>query len=284
MSKPTIPSGNIDFDRLWESARGVAKYAGRYTGYETFLGYHLKSLEPLLLEHAVTIPSDGMVKIIFEHWVLIDDRVHYSSEEPYHDLETVSYRLMSYVVSVEDLLEYEGSLNGYGNPGHPNGDFDLLDWSDVAVSDGEIPDDVVNELCNYLKNHCAIDLNEEFDEAFKNGELPKWDPRITKVVEEACIQSIDSEDNHDTMLADEPPWQKKQREEHFKVQSRIVSSCWITQEFNDTLDSIKFYKSLRDKTTDPAERKRFQDQVESLIGCGIVTEEDVALSERIDSE
>jgi hypothetical protein len=37
MSKSDTPSENIDFERIREIADGVAKYAGRYTGSETFV-------------------------------------------------------------------------------------------------------------------------------------------------------------------------------------------------------------------------------------------------------
>jgi len=282
MSRPSTPTGNIDFERIREIAEGVAKYAGRYTGNEIFLGYNLQEAAPLLPEHAGAIPPDGMLKIVFEHWTLVSDRVKYGSKEPYHDPETITHRVMSYDVSAKDLLEYELGLNGHDDPGDPNGEFDLIDWSDVAVSDGDVPDDVVEELCEYLKDQRTGLLDEEFREAFKKGELPTWDPRITKVVEEDCSRRILEDEEYQAYLKTETPEQRNLREERFRMQSQMVSSCWITQEFNDTLASIKFYKGLRDTTEDPEERKRFQEQVDFLIGSGMVTEEDVALSEKHD--
>jgi hypothetical protein len=64
----------------------------------------------------------------------------------------------------------------------------------------------------------------------------------------------------------------------------MFSGSWIGQEVMDTLASIKFYKELRDRTDDPEERKRFQEKVDFLIGSGMVTEEDVARSEKHDRE
>jgi hypothetical protein len=284
MSNPITPSENIDFERIREIAESVAKYAGRYTGNETFLGYNLKEITPLLPEHAESIPPDGMVKIVFEHWSVVDDRVGFKSKKPYPDPETIDHRVMSYVVSAKDLLEYEEELNGHNEPGDPNGDFDLLDWIDVAVSDGKVPDDVVEALCEYLREQRAGYLDEEFREAFKKGELPKWDPRILKVVEEDCRRSILQDEEYEAMLAAETPEQRKLREGRFWSNMRMVSGRWIGQEVMDTLASIKFYKELRDKTEDPEERKRFQEQVDFLIGSGMVTEEDVARSEKHDRE
>jgi len=212
MSKPGTPSENIDFERIREIAEGVAKYAGRYTGSETFMGYNLKEITPLLPKHADSIPLKGKVKIVFEQWSVIDDRVGFKSKKPYPDPETIDHRVMSYVVSTKDLLEYEEELNGHNEPGDPNGDFDLIDWSDVAVSHGKVPDDVVDELCEYLKDQRADFLAEEFSEAFKKGELPKWDPRVLKVVEEECRRSVLEEEEYEAMLATETPEQRKLRE------------------------------------------------------------------------
>jgi hypothetical protein len=284
MSKSDTPSENIDFERIREIAEGVAKYAGRYTGSETFMGYNLKEITPLLPKHADSIPLKGKVKIVFEHWSVVDDRVGFKSQKPYPDPETIDHRVMSYVVSAKDLLEYEEELNGHNEPGDPNGDFDLIDWSDVAVSSGKVPDDVVDELCEYLANERADFLAEEFSEAFKRGELPKWDPRVLKVVEEDCRRSILQDEEYEAMLAAETPEQRKLREGRFWSNMRMVSGSWIGQEVMDTLASIKFYKELRDRTDDPEERKRFQEKLDFLIGSGMVTEEDVARSEKHDRE
>lgn len=284
MSKPSTPSGNIDFERIKKIASGVAKYAGRYTGNEIFFGYKLNEVTPLDASHAVSIPPQGMVKIVFEHWCLICDRFKYGTKEPYRDPETISYRCMSYVVSAESLLEYEGDLDGHNDPGDPNGDFDLIHWHDVSVSEGGVPDDVVEELCGYLKGQRADFLAEEFSEAFKKGELPKWDPRITKVVEEDCSRSILEDEEYEASLKVETPEQRNLHEERSKMQNLMVSGSWIAQEFNNTLASIKFYKGLRDRTEDPEERKCFQDKLDILMEEAMVTEEDVSLSEKHDRD
>ncbi|MEI7962901.1 MAG: hypothetical protein WCI42_03640 [Verrucomicrobiota bacterium] len=284
MSKPSTPSGNIPMSRIKEIAMGVARYAGRYTGNETFLGYNLQEVTPLLPEHEESIPPDGQVKIVFDHWSVVDDRVAYHAKNRYPDPETIDHRVMSYVARAEDVIEYQECLNGPCDPGDLLGEFDLVDWSDDWVSGGRVPDDVVEELCEFLKEQRADYLAEEFGEAFKKGELPEWDPRITKVVEEDCRKSLQDEEEYEAYLKTETPQQKNMREERFRMQSRMVSACWITREFNDTLASIKLYKGLRDWTEDPEERRRFQEHVDYLIGSGMVTEEDVALSEKHDKE
>ena len=78
-ANPIVPPGNIEFRRIREIAEGVAKYAGRYTGCETFLGHNLQQVSPILPEHTDSIPPDGKVKIIFEHWSVVADRVDYLS-------------------------------------------------------------------------------------------------------------------------------------------------------------------------------------------------------------
>jgi len=284
MSKSDTPSENIDFERIREIAEGVAKYAGRYTGSETFMGYNLKEITPLLPKHADSIPLKGKVKIVFEHWSVVDDRVGFKSQKPYPDPETIDHRVMSYVVSAKDLLEYGEELNGHNEPGDPNGDFDLIDWSDVAVSSGKVPDDVVDELCEYLANERADFLAEEFSEAFKKGELPKWDPRVLKVVEEECRRSVLEEEEYEAMLATETPEQRKLREGRFHASLRMVSGSWIGKEIQDALASIKIYRELRDGTDDPEERKRLQDKLDILMEEAMVTEEDVALSEKQERE
>ncbi len=281
---PIVPPGNIEFRLIREIAEGVAKYAGRYTGCETFLGHNLQQVSPILPEHTDSIPSDGKVKIIFEHWSVVVDRVDYGAKKRYPDPETVDHRVMSYVVSAEDILEYGEDLKGHYDPGDPIGEFDLIDWSDDKVSKDDVPDSVVDELCDYLRERRADFLAEEFGEAFGKGELPKWDLRILKVVEEDCRRSIREGEEYEAYLKTETPEQKSRREEQFRMQSRIVSSCWITKEFNDTLASIKFYEGLRDRTDDPEERKRFQERVDYFLGGGMVTEADVALSKKHDKE
>lgn len=284
MSKSDPASGNILMDKIMEFALGVAKYAGRYTGNETFLGYNLRKVSPLLPEHEESIPPEGMVKIVFEHWALNDDRMKYSSKERYPDPETFDHRVMSYVVSAKDLLEYEEGLNGWHDPGDPNGDFELIDWCDDRVSNGGVPDDVVEELCEFLRNEREGYLYEEFEEAFKKGELPEWDPRITKVVDEVCRKCILSVEEYKAMLAAETPEQRKLREGRFNASMRMVSGSWIGKEIQDTLASIKFYKELRDRTDDPEEHKRFQDQMDIMMKDGMVSEADVARSEKNDLE
>jgi hypothetical protein len=165
----------------------------------------------------------------------------------------------------------------------PTGDFDMLDWNDnVAVSCGCVPDEVVEELCNYLKNQRRGYLDEEFREMFLNGELPNWDPRILKIVEDDCRNGILQEKDNDTELENESAEQRNQREVNFRTLSRTVSSCWISKEFSDNLASIKNLKEILDKTDDPAECNRLKAKLEFLFNTGLVTEEDVALSERLD--
>ena len=191
--KESADAAHINFERIRKIAKDVAEYAGRYARCETFLGYSLKDVTPLIPEHADSIPREGKVKIDFAHWSLLDDMMDGSSK-PYPDPETITQRTMSYVVSTEALLEYEEYLddnNGCEITGNPDGDFDLLDWrDDVAVSEGGVPDDVVEALCNYLKDQDAGDLSSDFGEEFLEGKLPKWDSRILKVVEEDIRKSL----------------------------------------------------------------------------------------------
>ena len=278
---------NIPFDLIRKIANDVAKYSGRYSGRETFLGHSLKDVMPLSSQHAQFIPPDGYVKIIFAQWSLLDEMVN-SSSNPYPNPETITQRIMSYVVSAEDLLEYEGHINDCNKHDQymdPTGDFDLLDWNDdVAVSHGGVPDEVVEELCNYLKNQRSGFLDEEFREIFLNGELPNWDPRILKIVEDDCRKGILEEKDNDTEFENESAEQRNQREENIRALSRTVSTCWISKEFSDNLDRIKNLKEILDRTNDPDECKRLKAQLEFLFNTGLVTEEDFALSERLDRE
>jgi hypothetical protein len=270
---------NISFERIRMIAEDVAQYAGRYFKCETFLGYSLKDVTPLIPQHADSIPPDGKVKIEFSHWTLLDEMMN-SSGKPYADPETVTQRIMSYVVSAESLLDYKEYLaaySGYDDLEDPDGDFDLLDWSDnVAVSDGDVPDDVVEALCKYLKNQPAGHLSWDFREDFLEGKLPKWDSRILKVVEEDFRKSFLEEEAYEAKVAAESPEEKIHREEVYKMSNRTISSCWITQEFNDTLDSLMDCTKRRNQTDDTKERDRIQSEMDSLISGGLVTMEDVA--------
>ena len=143
---------------------------------------------------------------------------------------------------------------------------------------------MVEELCGFLRDQRSGYLDEEFREAYKKGELPGWDSRIRKVVEEDCRKGILEDEEYEAYLKTETPEQRNLREERFNASMRMVSGSWIGKEVMDTLESIKFYKELRDRTDDPEERKRFQDHVDYLIGSGMVTEADVARSEKIDRE
>ena len=263
-------------------ADGVAKYAGRDFRNETFLGYSLKDVTLLNPLHADSIPPDGKVKIDFAHWSLND----YAGGYP--NPETITQRIMSYVVSAEALLEYEEDLADYHfylGPGDPDGDFELLDWrDDVAVSDGGVPDDVVEALCKYLKNQPAGDLSYDFREEFLEGKLPKWDSRILKVVEEDLRKSLLEEEAYEAKVAAESPEEKIHREEVMKMSSRTISSCWITQEFYHDLATLMDFKKRRDETDDPQERDRIQSEMDSLISLGLATMEDVARSKMLDRE
>lgn len=284
MSEPALPSRNILMDEIREIALDVANYAGRYTGNETFLGYNLREVCPLLPEHEESIPPEGMVKIVFEHWTLVSDRMNYGAKKHYPDPETLDHRVMSYVVSATDLLDYEETLDGWYEPGDPYGDFELIDWCDDRISDGGVPDDVVEELCEFLRNEREDYLYEEFEEAFKKGELPEWDPRIMKVVHDVCRECVLREEKYEAMLAAETPEQRKLREGRFNASLRMVSGSWIGKEIEDTLARIKFYKELRDRTEDPEERKRVQDQMDKMMEDGMVSEADVEQSEKNDQE
>ena len=281
-------AAHINFERIRKIAKDVAKYAGRYSRYETFLGYSLKNVTPLMPQHAESIPPEGKVKIDFAHWSLLDELAN-SPGEVYPDPETITQRIMSYELSAEALLEYETYLDGHNgpdDPGDPVGDCKLLDveWrDDFAVSEGSVPDDVVEALCKYLKDHAGY-ISSDYEEEFLEGKLPKWDSRILAVVEEDIRKSILEEEAYEADLIDESTEEKVHHVEVMKMSSRTISSCWITQEFNDTLASIKTLKELRDRTDDQEDRKGLQTQLDFIISTGLVTEEDVALSERLDRE
>jgi hypothetical protein len=284
MSEPALPSRNILMDEIREIALDVANYAGRYTGNETFLGYNLREGSPLFPEHEESIPPEGMVKIVFEHWGLVSDRRNYGTNESYPDPETIDHRVMSCVVSATALLDYEKCSNGGYDPGDPNGDFEVINWCDDGVSDGGVPNDVVEALCEFLRNEREDYLYEEFEEAFKKGELPEWDPRITKVVDDVCRECVLREEKYEAMLAAETPEQRKLREGRFSASLRMVSGSWIGKEIEDTLARIKFYKELSDRTEDPEERKCFQDQMDKMMEDEMVREADVAQSEMNNQE
>ena len=149
----------------------------------------------------------------------------------------MTQRIMSYVVSAEALLEYETYLDGYNSPdgpGDPDGDCKLLDveWrDDFAVSEGGVPDDVVEALCKYLKDQPAGYIFSDYEEEFLEGKLPKWDSRILKVVEEDIRKSILEEEAYEAKLTDESTEEKIHRVEVMEMSSRTISSCWITQEY-----------------------------------------------------
>lgn len=68
------------------------------------------------------------------------------------------------------------------------------------------------------------------------------------------------------------------------MSSRMISSCWIAQEFYDDLATLMDCKKRRDETDDPQERDRIQSEMDYLISHGLATMEDVARSEMLDRE
>lgn len=284
MNAPIRPSENIDFSRFLSIAQSVAKHAGWYIGGETFLGYRLKSLDPLLPEHQTAIPLSGLLKIVFEQWTSVTDCEHYSCEERYKDPETITHRVMCYEVSAENLLKYETWTRTDDGPIDPVGDLDILDWDDVSVSSGEVPDEAVTMLCEHLKTTRADYLEEEYMEAYQKKKLPKWDPRITKVVREVCKESIRKEKQYEARMKAETPAQKMHREESDKTSFRMASMCWITKEIEDTHANIRLYKNLRDNAVTTEDRERFQSEIDYLFETGMVTKEDFERCERIDQQ
>jgi hypothetical protein len=171
----------IQLSKISEAAHKIAEYAGQDLHHEIFLGYEIVVLVPVHGKSAKAFEPKEIFELTFAHWVLSDAHIC-------GDPDTVNRRLMRYTLTVEEIINYEpeychGAIIG------PVGDFELLEWNEpVAVSSGRVPDDVLDVLCSHLDENEGNCLAEIYAEAFKSGELPRWDPRILKVVEDACLK------------------------------------------------------------------------------------------------
>ena len=121
--------------------------------------------------------------ITFEHWLVCDD--------PVCNPNLVTYRLMKITALVSDVIEYDKSPPDSIYDMDLYGDFEVLDYQDVDINSGEVPERIVDMHCNELKDK-AVNLCEEYEEAYLSGKLPAWDSRVLNVIKSACKEGIES--------------------------------------------------------------------------------------------
>jgi hypothetical protein len=172
---------NIELSKIAEAAHKIAEYAGQDLHNEIFLGHEIVALVPVHGKPAKIFELKEVFELTIAHWVL-------SGAHICGDPDTVSRRLIRWTLTVEEIINYEPEY-AHGAIVDPAGDFELLEWNEtVAVSSGRVPDVVLNVLCRHLHENEGDCLAENYAGAFKSGELPRWDPRILKVVEDACLK------------------------------------------------------------------------------------------------
>jgi hypothetical protein len=165
----------------FEAADTVAKYSDQEPGDEIFLGYEIVALTPVQSESAEEFEAHELFELTTATWSLL-------LGQDYNTPETISRRLLRWTLSVQHILDYKPEYC-HGGITIPEGDVDILEFSElIAVSSGQVPDVVVDALCTYLEEKRADYLAEDYAEAYKNNELPNWDPRILKVIKEACLK------------------------------------------------------------------------------------------------
>lgn len=171
----------INLSEIYEAAEKVAKYADQDPGSEIFLGYEIVALTPVQAESAVEFEFHELFELTTANWSIL-------SGQDYITPETISRRLLRWTLTVQDILNYKPQFwsGGYGIP---EGDVDILEFSElIAVSKGQVPDVVVDALCEYLEQFRGDHLAEAYAEAYKNNALPNWDHRILKVIKDACLK------------------------------------------------------------------------------------------------
>lgn len=176
-----IRMAKINLSEIYEAAAKVAKYAGQDLGSETFLGFEIVALTPVQAKSAEEFEAYELFELTTATWFLF-------CEQDYITPETISRRLLRWTLSVQHILDYKPEYC-HGGISIPEGDVDILEFSElIAVSSGQVPDVVVDALCMYLEEKRADYLAEDYTPAYKNNELPNWDPRILKVIKEACLK------------------------------------------------------------------------------------------------
>jgi hypothetical protein len=171
----------INLSKIFEAAATVAEYADQDLGSETFLGFEIMALTPVQAESAEEFEAHELFELTTATWSLLRGQV-------YNTPETISRRLLRWTLTVQHILDYKPEYC-HGGITIPEGDVDILEFSElIAVSSGQVPDVVVDALCMYLKENRGDYLAEDYAEAYKNNELPNWDPRILKVIKDACLE------------------------------------------------------------------------------------------------
>ena len=173
----------INLSKIFEAADTVAKYSDQQLCEEIFLGYEIVALTPVKAEAESDseFESHELFKLTTATWFLLLGQV-------YNTPETISRRLLRTTLTVQNLLDYKPEYF-HGGISVPEGDYEILEFNElVVVSSGQVPDVVVDALCKHLEEERGDYLAEDYAEAYKNNELPNWDPRILKVIKEACLK------------------------------------------------------------------------------------------------
>jgi len=171
----------INLSEIYQAADTVAKYSDQEPGYETFLGYEIVALTPVQSESDSEFEAHELFELTTATWSILIG-------QDYNTPETISRRLLRWTLTVQDILNYKPQFwsGGYGIP---EGDVEILEFSElIAVSSGQVPDVVVDALCEYLEQFRRDHLAEAYAEAYKNNALPNWDHRILKVIKDACLR------------------------------------------------------------------------------------------------
>jgi hypothetical protein len=176
----------IDLSEIYQAADTVAEYSDQQPGEEIFLGYEIVALNPVKAEAESDLEFEAheLFELTTATWSIL-------LGQDYNTPETISRRRLRWTLTVQNLLNYKPQFwsGGYGIP---EGDIDILEFSElIAVSSGRVPDVVVDALCMYLEENRGDYLAEDYAEAYKNNALPNWDPRILKIIKDACLKFRD---------------------------------------------------------------------------------------------
>ena len=173
----------IDLSRIYQAADTVAKYSDQQPGEEIFLGYKIVALNPVRAE--AESDSEFEAHELFE---LTTATYTVLCKKDYNPPELVSCRRLRWTLTVQNLLNYEPEYC-HGGITQPEGDVEILEFSELlAVSGGQVPNSVVDALCKHLQEERSDYLADDHFEAYENNSLPNWDPRILKIVKDACLR------------------------------------------------------------------------------------------------
>jgi hypothetical protein len=173
----------INLSEIYQAANTVAKYSDQQLCEEIFLGYEIVALTPVKeeAESDSEFESYELFKLTTATWFLWLGQV-------YNTPETISRRLLRITLTVENLLNYKPEYF-HGGISVPEGEYEILEFNElIVVSSGQVPDVVVDALCKHLQENRGDYLAEDYAEAYKNNALPNWDPRILKVIKDACLE------------------------------------------------------------------------------------------------